>query len=199
MKGLIIKDILMMRSQVKVALLVFVSWFVVAIVSKNDVFITSMTPMYCVILTLSLFNYDEQSNWDTYAVIMPITRTEIVLARYIIMFGSMILVGFTSILLNATIFGNLVESFLTGLASISAGIVLASIFLPLIYKLGVIKARMALNTIFLIFMLGVVTIPNITVILTDMVMNVTLFIICAVIAPLLSVKLSATLYSKKEL
>ncbi|MDF1496034.1 ABC-2 transporter permease [Caproiciproducens sp. CPB-2] len=159
MTGLLLKDFLYLKRQGRIFLflLAFYIIFFAATGSGTDQ-ITSMLltliPMLPMIVLTNAFAYDEMSKWNTYALTLPITRGKLVFARYLLtllLTCGMALIPFLMNLLS----GSLSEE--TGAAvyaAVGAALLLCEILIPLFYRFGTQKARLALLVIVLIPTLG---------------------------------------------
>ena len=147
MLGLIKKDLLMIKSNLKLVLIVFIVFFIMAIQGGFDI---SFAPAFIsVMLFMSTFSYDEYNKWDAYAITFPNGRKNIVKSKYI---ATLILI-FVSIVI--TILLSIIVGYLKNdinyesIFSIMAGcgfsvILIQSIMYPLIFKFGIEKGRMGL-------------------------------------------------------
>ena len=133
MKAIFIKDCLNIKAQGKSILLVLLVWFVLSYFNGSGLFFSSLSVMY--------------------AMMLPITSMSIALSKYVFgVFCSLILavLGFAASLI---IGDDPAEALLSSAACFCVGLVLMSILLPLIYKLGVEKARLSMVAIFVVFLI----------------------------------------------
>ena len=81
MKGLIVKDLLLIKENIK-QLVLFVLVFVFIGLQGNQilVFVPAFLSM---MMFLSTFSYDDYNKWNSYAVTLPNGRKNIVKAKYI--------------------------------------------------------------------------------------------------------------------
>ena len=81
MKGLIKKELLMIKGNLKYALLFLV---VFIIISLEDASIIYYIPTFIsMMIFITTFSYDEYNSWDAYAISMPVSRKDIVKSKYI--------------------------------------------------------------------------------------------------------------------
>lgn len=159
-------------------------------------------------MTITTFSFDEKTKWEKYAMVMPVSRKEYVLAKY----GNSVLYGIVGAgsglalgLLIGLFMGKLDAMMLVTILSCSAVGILFSLFLgsvmiPLVIRFGTEHARM--------IMLGSVAVPSLLVFLvyksapvlgSDAVWilsmaGVALVIAWLIVSPILSVKW----FEKKE-
>lgn len=150
MKGLIKKDFLLIKGNLKLIILMLFVFVIMAIQGQFD--ISFVVPFIVVMLFMSTFSYDEYNKWDAYAVTIPNGRKNVVKSKYI---ASLILV-FTAIiitfLLNYIIglVNNNIEfdKFISVLSGATfATILVLSIMYPFIFKYGIEKGRIGLFVI----------------------------------------------------
>ena len=147
MSGLLIKDILIMRKTLKSYLLFWLFYLLLAILGLFNIsFIIAFIQVMVMMLPIGIFSYDEVSKWDRYALTFPLGRRALVGGRYlftiVIVLGAA-LFGLLSCVVLSILDGSqiLVENILTVLGSLSVGILIADVLLPLCYKLGPERAR----------------------------------------------------------
>ena len=81
MKGLIKKDLLMIKNNLKIVIIIFFVFFIMALQGEVDI---SFAPsLISVMLFMSTFSYDEYNKWDAYVITLPNGRKEAVKAKYI--------------------------------------------------------------------------------------------------------------------
>ena len=149
MKGLILKDILLLKSQMKNLILIIFGLSIFFLARGEYSFILSIIPVYLLMLYITTFSYDDFNHFDTFANTLPFERKDIIKSKYILLICGSIL---SSILLIIIIF--ILYSFnnsinLDEVVSSSSGTIfgitlVASIFTPFIYKFGTQKGRMAI-------------------------------------------------------
>ncbi|MEY8389952.1 ABC-2 transporter permease [Lachnospiraceae bacterium] len=147
MKSLLLKDIYNIRQNMKQMLLILL--FISACMFFNSspsgvmVFVSVLFTM----MTVTTFAIDEQSHWEKYALIMPISRKTYVMEKY------MICLMFT---LAGMVFG-FIETFIYQLAthsldavflgscafiSIMLGFVCGILYIPILFRFGSEQARL---------------------------------------------------------
>ncbi len=155
MLGLIWKDLINLKKNVKIFSILAVLYGFMAFMSADASFFSSMFTMLIAILTLSVYSYDELARWDIYALTMPVSREDIVRGKYIIM---LLLTLIGSVLGTlSTIAIQMIQKGTPALYGIENAwfggaivILFYSVALPFITKLGVEKARLIFFVIYLI-------------------------------------------------
>ena len=89
LKGLILKDLYLVRIQILIVTIVLAVYIVMALISSGGGSIGTFTGTYSVVvmslLPITILNFDEKSKWGRYSAAMPVSRRANVLSKYIIM------------------------------------------------------------------------------------------------------------------
>lgn len=151
-KGLIIKDLLQLKSYKRTLIMFILIFTVTSIVQENS---SGIGSMIVVMMTLGLgmfsmatFNYDEMAKADRYILTLPLTKKEIVLSKYILVSISTIIGSIIGILLSLVIgfimnkqFPNILDIIYLGLGGILGVGFVEAIQIPCVYKFGAEKGR----------------------------------------------------------
>ena len=159
MIGLIMKDLLLIKGNLKTAILLFIVFILLAINGNgNFAFIPAFIS---VMLFMSTFSYDEFNHFDAYAITMPNGKTNIVKAKYI---ASMILVLIACLVTFVICFVigyiqnslDLNELFYTILGSGLAITLFQALIYPFIFKFGIEKGRIGIfiGVFFIVAIIG---------------------------------------------
>lgn len=160
MKGLIIKDILNLRKSITTTLIIILFYGVFSYSTGDMSMIIGMTALIITSMSVTSITYDYMAKWDSYALAMPISRSEIVLSKYILSIILCIMASIVSSIFSVFItyirgdlvgLKNIQEIFLTVYIVFLIAMFFISINMPLIFKFGVENAR--------ILMLGSYLIP----------------------------------------
>lgn len=154
MKGLILKDLLNLRKNLK-TIIIMCLFYTLLFSTLNPTFLSGMITILFAMQILTTFSYDDYSKWNMYALSLPITKKQLVLSKYIlgisfIIFGgvfSFILTSLLSLFKGSFILGDLIASII---GSTGIMILMILILLPLIFKYGVERSRIMLLAIFAI-------------------------------------------------
>ena len=148
MLGFIKKDLLMIKSNIKILAILLLIYIVMAFQGQMD--LSFLLPFMSVMIMMSTFSYDTFNKWDAYAITLPNGRKNSVKGKYI---ATIILIIVTTIIITAlsfTIFyaktkiidfENIIG---TILGSLFATILLQSFMYPAMYKFGPEKARIGI-------------------------------------------------------
>ena len=208
MVGLIKKDLLMIKSNLKMVLIMLVVFFIMSLQGEFD--ISFVPPFIVVMLFMSTFSYDEYNKWDAYAVTLPNGRKNVVKSKY---FASLILTIVTiilTIILNSLVglINNNLEfdKFISTIMGCVFGVILIqSIMYPFIFKYGMEKGRIGLFVISFAIV-GIIGLLS-SVLKMNIPTNVVTFFdnywfviipLISIVLLLISYKISEKIYLKKE-
>lgn len=214
MNGLLYKDLLNLTPTLKYLVFMALIFCVVFIPLGNELPVYIILIMFGALLPTTAISFDTAARWDKYAVSLPVTRREIVAARYQLMVGGICVAGIISLIIAVAmmilmpgegIFLPYFSPLMLMVLFVACGLLLGSIALPLTLKFGVEKMRyiimvVALTPVVVIFgMSFFADLSGITP--TDPVlMPVIIGVLFAVTALFVYVSfwLSVRIYAKKE-
>lgn len=214
MNGLLYKDLLNLTPTLKYLVFMALIFCVVFIPLGNELPVYIILIMFGALLPTTAISFDTAARWDKYAVSLPVTRREIVAARYQLMVGGICVTGIISLIIAVAmmilmpgegIFLPYFSPLMLMVLFVACGLLLGSIALPLTLKFGVEKMRyiimvIALTPVVVIFgMSFFADLSGITP--TDPVlMPVIIGVLLAVTAIFVyvSFRLSVRIYAKKE-
>ncbi len=147
MLGLIQKDLLMVRGNLKTILIIFVVYALMAMNGNGDF---SFIPAFIsVMIMISTFSYDEYNKSDAYIATLPEGRAMAVKAKY----AATLLIAVLSVLITfvvSCLIGGIqkqldMEYILsTTLGCVSGVLLVQAVLYPIIYKFGVEKGRIGM-------------------------------------------------------
>ena len=157
MTGLIWKDALVMRKNIRFYVIFMLAYFGLAVLGVFDASIViSFSTVIIMVLPISCFSFDETAKWDRFCRSLPLEPRDIVGARYLFTLlillvlaacSSVCAVLFTLMDLGSA---SLIENIASMLGSMGAGLFIVDFMLPLCYKLGPERARPYLFAVILI-------------------------------------------------
>ena len=210
MKGIILKDFLFIKSNLKSFFIFGVIFVFFSIFNQDLISICYFFPFFAILLCVSTFNYDEFNQWDFYLASLPLSRKQVVLSKYLFAVLILLITIFISCLFlfvySLIIQSFEIESFLFLLfATIRSVLLTISLLYPMIYKFGSEKGRLFLfATLFGFGTLIVTVIKLFPFTISDSILSffstygiylLFLFILFFVIGSYL---LSCRIYAKKE-
>lgn len=148
MRALVMKDAYVLWRQMKTFLVILVLLSIVGGVF-NSIFVV----VWCSMLPFTAIAYDERSHWNQLAAMMPYSRRDLVLSKYVLgwlcMAAAMVFSGVIQAVASALGRGSL--DLLTLGLSFLGGMISLAITLPVVLRFGVEKGRMG----FLVIVFGV--------------------------------------------
>ena len=148
MLGLIKKDFLLIKANLKSMIIIFVIYIMLAFQGTFDA--TFIIPLIGIILFLSTFSYDDFNNWNSYAVTLPNGRKNVVRAKYIASTIFMIIlavvafsigIGISYIKTNSI---NLDEIISSLMGTMLSSVIIVSLLYPIVFKFGATNGRIIL-------------------------------------------------------
>ena len=162
MTGLILKDLMMMKKNALYIALVVLFFAGLYGSMGSEYFVSFFFSVMVVSILISTMSYDEFYHWDRYAAILPLSRQQIVGAKYLaaLIFFAMgglytIAIDMVSLLLRGGSLSG--ESFLVEAMGPLVGMIGAAVTLPCYYRFGVQRSR--------ILMLAFYGIPSLLLVL----------------------------------
>ena len=141
MKGLIFKDFVNIKSQLKMYIIFVAGFFVLGMVSGATEVLSALMPMLAVLIPITAVAYDDLSGWNGFALSMPVSRADLVTARYL--FTEMIIVAMAVITCAEyiAVSRNIGEAVMTTVLLYAVSNLMFAVIMPIILKFGVQKAR----------------------------------------------------------
>lgn len=206
MKGLLLKDLLNLKKQVKLYVIFIIFYMVLSITSKDTSFVSGIICVFCAMLPMTALSYDERASWDKYALSMPITRKNIVISKYILGLLCSVIGAIITLTFNFIISGYSYNSIILTLIFWGLSILFMTIIFPILFKFGVEKGRLVMMLVlFAPAMIGTIFVKldffRLNEKLVDSIIKFAPIIIIAVVLAslLISITISLRVYSKKEL
>lgn len=211
MKGLILKDLLNLKGNIKFILLFIIMFgFMSSLGDGNVNNFIGVIIVLCTTMIVSTFSYDDLNKWDSYVLTMPINRNDIVLSKYLTMLIFSFIGVLVSLIVSVTIgyFKNtliLNETLLINALILSISVCFGSLILPLIYKFGTERARLLMILCFLVPTLALLVFKSIlenisSPISIEIILNTLVYSLpfVAIFLFVISYFISSKIYSKKE-
>lgn len=157
MKSLVLKDLytVLHNSKAFLVMIVAMSFFLSFTSEGSGGFYTIFCCIMCAMLVVTTFSFDNLCNWEPYAMILPITRRDVVKGKFALLLlvsAAGALVGFALSVLTSTVLPGLTldlkEQAFYLLPGFSIALFMGSLSIPLIFKFGAEKARLLLMASF---------------------------------------------------
>lgn len=204
MKGLLIKDLLLLKNQQRFFLLIFFMSAGMLLVGINAVFVINYVTLIFTMFTLSSISYDEFDNGYAFLFTLPITRNQYAAEKYVFGFvtggSAFIIVTVFAVIMNF-VRGEIgtLELLITALLYLFMSFLFMAVVVPVQLKFGTEKGR-----IVLIFIIGIILAAGFIVVkaaktfqldISTMVATLTSFAAGSVITVLLLISLAAVFIS----
>lgn len=170
MRGLIIKDLLSLKNHWKQTIILFIGCLMISIALGNYLLAIVFVPIMISSSGITTFSTDEFFNTEAYTLSLPLSRKQIVKAKYLFTFITILLSIFVGIFIYSLI-DIIINPGFNGLNSYMifqlllfecTSMIVNFIFYPVIYKYGCEKSRIVLMAI-VMFILGVLSILSVSI------------------------------------
>lgn len=148
MIGFMKKDLAMIKSNLKLIGALIVVYTIMGLMGEMD--ISFILPFMCVMIMISTFSYDNYNKWDAYSISLPNGRKNSVKSKYVITILMTLIVSIITIILSFIISYtntktiNYEQILISMLGAIFGTLLVLAFMYPIIYKLGVEKARIGI-------------------------------------------------------
>nr|WP_122011704.1 ABC-2 transporter permease [Maliibacterium massiliense] len=154
MTGLLLKDLYNLRKSLRTIGLLIVVYAAIFIHQGVD-FLQPLLILLCSMMVITSFSYDSQCKWDGYAMAMPLSRGQMVGAKYLLLLFFCLLGGAAALGVGALSGAlgqpvNWPEQLTFVALLLCVAIIFSSIALPLLYKFGAERARLLLVMCYLL-------------------------------------------------
>lgn len=157
MKGLLIKDLLLLKNQKRIAVLMILVSLFLLFSQDNNGFIISYCTFIAAMLTLNTISYDEFHHGNQFLFTLPFLRKSYAKEKYLLCIGSSLVIWCisTAVCAAVTVFRTasafrLTDFLLSNGFSLILLVFFLSVLLPLLLKFGNEKAR-----VFLVLFMGI--------------------------------------------
>lgn len=148
MLGLIKKDFLLIKANLKSMVIIFIVYLILAFQGTFDV--TFIIPLIGIMLFISTFSYDDFNNWNSYAVTLPDGRKNAVRAKYIASIILTVVLGIVALAIGVGISYtktkgiNLDEIVSSLMGTVLSSVIIISLLYPIVFKFGATNGRIIL-------------------------------------------------------
>ena len=199
MKGLLLKDWYLTLKYLRMLILISLLFAAMSVFSPENGFFRIYPAVMFAMIPVSLYSYDDREKWTVYAQAFPVSRAQYVTGKYL--FGALGMAALVALLTVLYLISG-AEGFVGAVTlSLVLGLGSASLMLPVLFRFGAEKGRIA----YLIF-IGVICGGGAALSLAappegGTVMPTPSPALCAgmIVLYVLSWRLSVALYQKREL
>ena len=160
MKSLILKDLFNIGHNAKSMLFILVVFAVALIPFSGVEGYIFVCAILCSMMIVTTFSFDDNSKWTRYAMIMPVSKKELVVGKFVVLaifcavgslFGLVIgSIGGSAMRKITFDFAGIGELLFLALAAWAISLIFGSMSIPLVFKFGAEKGRVLLLVSFLI-------------------------------------------------
>lgn len=212
MKGLILKDLFIIKETLSTTIAIIVILLVYCIIRGYGIGLIVIPPLIFSATTTSSLKLDWAAKWDKEVLTMPITRKMIIQSKYIELLSLCVLGAFSGIMLDI-IYNFVVNErntfliFNIAMYTLALGIISGSIHIYLAYKIGGNNLENSEILLFIAFGIGTCAMAAFLwiikkfVILDFNLFSVTtiILVITSVIISIIMCELTTVVYSKREI
>ena len=143
MKGLMKKDFLMLWRASRAFLLICVLFIAMSAISQDNIIFLFMPIMISGLLPSTLLSYDERCRWQEFSGALPVSRAQLVSAKYLLGLGCMTLILLVTLIVHLIVRRFPPQTLLSMLGAIyGLSLFISAVSLPMMFKFGVEKGRL---------------------------------------------------------
>lgn len=168
MLGLVKKDFLLLKANLKTMIIIFIVYLIMIFQGSFDA--TFVVPLIGIMLFISTFSYDDFNKWNSYAITLPNGRKTVVKAKYIASIILTVILAILALLLSVMVSYiktngiNLDETISSLMGSILSSVIIISFLYPIIFKFGATNGRI----IMFAFVFGIAAVVGLIANFVDM-------------------------------
>lgn len=148
MLGLIKKDFLLLKANLKTMTIIFLIYFIMVFQGSFDA--TFVVPLIGIMLFIATFSYDDFNNWNSYAITLPNGRKNVVKAKYIASIILTVILAIFALILSIMVEFiktndiNLEKTISSLMATVLSSVIIISLLYPIVFKFGATNGRIIL-------------------------------------------------------
>lgn len=145
MKGILLKDLYVYLKAGRYLVFLSLIYCIIAAGGSNT-FFASCGVLFLAMTPITVMGYDERSKWDQYAVMLPYSRQDMVLSKYLlaiigIVIALLVYVGASFLFLLAGKEISMKEVFRMAFFNLSGSLIYIAMNLPIMFRFGVERGR----------------------------------------------------------
>ena len=144
MWGLMLKDLINIKKTLRVYAILIVFYGVLSYMGEAASGLMGVIMCLTGLLPITAISYDERAKWDRYALTMPVSRRDMVLSKYLLGIALLIPALLVCLLFGMIVKMDLLENAVICLSLAMVSILIMSLVLPIIYRFGVERGRIAM-------------------------------------------------------
>ncbi len=145
MLGLVKKDFLLLKANLKTMIIIFIVYLIMIFQGLFDA--TFVVPLIGIMLFISTFSYDDFNKWNSYAITLPNGRKNVVKAKYIASIILTVILAILALLLSVMVSYvktkgiNLDEIISSLMGTVLSSVIIISFLYPIMFKFGATNGR----------------------------------------------------------
>jgi len=143
-KGLLLKELLIAKSYVRMLVLFIVAYAIIGGVTHNGSFLSSLMMVLVLVISVNTISYDDYYHWDHYVLTMPVSRQMIVQSKYLLSFSLVVVMFSISTLFAVLVESNFTDAMLSNFLVAIVALAMIDVMLPCMLKWGPQKGRMVM-------------------------------------------------------
>lgn len=164
MKGLLLKDWYLITRYCRFLYLVDLAFIVGALFLSGFTIFIAYPALFAAVVPLTLYSYDEREKWHIYSGALPVSRAQLVSAKYIAGLLSEAAVLLLTVVLRAAarrfLPGGAQDDLLPILIASALSLVTPAVTLPLMFRLGAEKGRIGYTIVIAFVCAGSIVLLN---------------------------------------
>ena len=143
MKGLMKKEFLMLWRASRAFALICVVFIAMSAISQDNIIFLFMPIMISGLLPSTLLSYDERCKWQEFSGALPVSRAQLVSAKYLLGLGCMTAILVLTLIVHLIVRRFPAQTLLSMLGAIyGLSLFISAVSLPMMFKFGVEKGRL---------------------------------------------------------
>jgi hypothetical protein len=203
MKGLLLKDYYTLSKQLKLYLV-----FILVLSAIPEMNLSAIASIYAAMLPITAIAFDERSKWDQLAVMMPYSKRNLVMSKYVIGYIGVVVCYLLSLGIQLVISAVTKQPFTAETALVivitaCVALILLAINLPIMFWLGVERGRIVFMVLIAVTVfVGMMSAESATNMLSTSSLTAGMLLgisaLAAAIVNLVSILISFRFYEKKK-
>lgn len=143
MKGLMKKEFLMLWRASRAFGLICVVFIAMSAISQDNIIFLFMPIMISGLLPSTLLSYDERCKWQEFSGALPVSRAQLVSAKYLLGLGCMTVILVLTLIVHLIVRRYPTEMLLAMLGGVyGLSLFISAVSLPMMFRFGVEKGRL---------------------------------------------------------
>ncbi len=145
MRALLLKDFYMAKTYLRAFIAIIFVFLILSVGNNSNMFLIMYPMIFSIMGPVSLLSYDEKFKWDRYCAAMPFTRAQIVSSKYVLtLLSCLVVFVISAVIQGIRLLPETPGDYLSLLSILlTIGLIAPSVLLPIVFKLGCERGRVA--------------------------------------------------------